>query len=111
MKLEPSSAKTGCSSLQRQRRKAAVVTASVSLIAVSHCLLQMVLYRGRVVDGWSVGDSGVLGAPAIAALLAYGVVLRIVARLWLVGAALGAFGLTCISFWAGMMLSLNLYGS
>jgi hypothetical protein len=80
-------------------------------VVVAHCASQFVLYRGRVISGWRANDFVVFGIPALAACVAYGLVLRFFARTHVGGTVFGALGITFFSFWVAMVWSLNTYGS
>ena len=84
---------------------------SKSLSQPKHLPEQIMLYRSRVVNRCGAGDLIVFGAPALAAWIAYLVVLFRLGRARALGAFATAFGVTCVSFWAGMVTALNLYGS
>jgi hypothetical protein len=98
-------------SLRRHQLKAALVICGTIGVAVSHALMQLLLYRGRIVDRWGLGDLIVFGAPALIAWIAYVAVFRGLGRSRFFGAFLAALALTCVSFWAGMVVALNTYGS
>jgi hypothetical protein len=82
-----------------------------AIVVASHCIVQIIFYRGRVVNGWLADDLIIFGLPSLVAFVVYAVVLRYLARTQLVGTFLGAFGITFLSFLTGLFVSLNTYGS
>jgi hypothetical protein len=100
-----------CTSVRRKQLKAAVVISGVLGVAISHALIQLLLYRSRAVNRWDASDLVVFGVPPLIAWIAYVAVFYKFVRSSLLGACLAAFAATCASFWAGMVVALNVYGS
>ena len=100
-----------CHAISRHRAKAAKITAAICSIGALHILVQILLYRARVLNWWHAADGVVLLLPALAAFFAYAVILKGFGRARSIPTVFGALALTIFSFWGGMLVALNTYGS
>lgn len=100
-----------CNSIQRARLKAAKVAGGVLVVALGHAIAQLLLYQGRVMGDLHAGDFALFAVPALIAWLAYLMVFTFLGGIRSLGASTLAFGASCLSFWAGMIATLNTYGS
>ena len=103
------------------QRVSGFATAGLGLLVfILHCVIQFVLYRGRVVNRWSLADSDavVFLMPNLLALAAYAFLLGrwAAAKNWPTAAKVGAtIALTLVaaffSFWGSMLIPVNTYGT
>jgi hypothetical protein len=103
------------------RRVSGLITAALGAVVFTlHCIIQFVLYRGRIVGRWSLADSDaiVFLMPNFLALAAYAFLLGrwVAAKDWPVGAKVAAaIALTLVatffSFWGSMLVPINVYGT
>ena len=98
-------------------RNRLVLSGAALLVFASHFTMQFLLYRARVFGVFTLADSVFL-VPFLLALSAYGVILyRVVAsKTW---SALGKVTFVVLvtivvgflSFWASMLVPINVYGT
>jgi hypothetical protein len=100
-----------CNSIHQARLRAAKVAGSLLVVAVAHSVAQLLLYRSRVTGNLHAGDFAVFAIPAFVSWLAYLSVFVVIARMRSFVAPTLAFGASCLSFFVGMVVGLNLYGS
>lgn len=100
-----------CTSIRQQRLKAASVVCGIMAVAVIHSVAQLLMYRARVKGELDTSDFVLFAVPALAAWAGYFVVFRRLGRTRPLPASIAAFAVTFVSFWAGMIAALNLYGS
>lgn len=103
------------------QRVSGFVTGSLcALVFTVHCVIQFVLYRGRVVNRWPFAESDVVVflMPNLLALAAYAFLLRrwAAAKNWPSAAKAGAaIALTLLaaffSFCGSMLVPINTYGT
>jgi len=101
-------------------RNRLVLSGAALLVFASHFTMQFLLYRARVFGVFTLADSDVVVflVPFLLALSAYGVILyRVVAsKTW---SALGKVTFVVLvtivvgflSFWASMLVPINVYGT
>jgi hypothetical protein len=83
----------------------------VLLVAAVHISVAVALYAARVKHGFGAGDLAVFALPALLAAIGY--YFALVGRHTppRVGRFAAAFGLALLSFYASMLINLNVYGS
>lgn len=100
-----------CTSIRQQRLKAATVVCGIAAVAMIHAVVQLLLYHARVRGDLVTSDLVLFAVPALAAWAAYFLVFLRLGHARALPASVAAFAVTCVSFWAGMIAALNLYGS
>jgi hypothetical protein len=106
---------------QPPRRVSGIVTAALcAAVFAAHCVLQFVLYRGRVVNRWPLADLDVVVflLPNLLAFSAYALLLTrwAAVKQWPIAAKVAAVVAIAavvefFSFWGSMLIPVNTYGT